>query len=630
MNLPGDSLNDPIDVDSCPLLFEPAQGQDYVKKEEISLGKDVPPPKIISNTSYTAWDAYGKKEMFTPEFHYATFHARMKNLMAKLDEGLIEDQPPFLSCPEKSQFKLIPYDIFLAMDAPTLQHHMSKKHIVITHIPHNKETKFGESAICTLIGSLNSQVSINDFSVECSDKTTSLIQVVSGYTSDILVNERSNGQILNGLDFPMGDADRRPNKYAVDLDACDITCGFHQVPLTSSYLTEHMRWGAAGTRNTLTFVHIDCDGLNTNDGPICGSKLWAVMERLLGSKPLSSIHFFLDEEAFVLDDVPAKVKYRFEGIVLRSSDILFMKANTPHFVYGMEAAVCHGGHYYMTSLMQDTLQGVIHAFILNNFLTNTSHWPTCQIFHHILLFYHLGLMEESIPSSDQSFVHLPDVKTIDGILNLLSVCILVILGNVLDFCTYKAANQDDDESATPEQAYLINDCDVNAIPYFERVAQCYARGVAFYIMQWIQSCATIRGPSQDIIPDLPYQFLVQIIQSLQNYKLAAGRRHLGGVPHCTYLKLKSQIENIVNANDTINSVWKTRSGLPSDSLSLADKDRYSVEWSSGWQPNWKTPQDFVTMGLTSFDSKYFQATRKYAGGGGVTASGGPEDVQVPT
>jgi hypothetical protein len=76
-----------------------------------------------------------------------------------------------------------------------------------------------------------------------------------------------------------------------------------------------------------------------------------------------------------------------------------MKANTPHFVYGITPAICHGGHYYATSLMQETLQGLIHAFVLDQFLTNTQHFATRPVLRRILLFYHLGLIEGSIPST---------------------------------------------------------------------------------------------------------------------------------------------------------------------------------------------------------------------------------------
>lgn len=70
----------------------------------------------------------------------------------------------------------------------------------------------------------------------------------------------------------------------------------------------------------------------------------------------------------------------------------------PHFVFGYAHTICLGGHYYLTSHMQKTLQGLIHSFILHNFLTNTSH-PTGVLLRRMVLFFHMGLIENEIPAS---------------------------------------------------------------------------------------------------------------------------------------------------------------------------------------------------------------------------------------
>jgi hypothetical protein len=78
-----------------------------------------------------------------------------------------------------------------------------------------------------------------------------------------------------------------------------------------------------------------------------------------------------------------------------------MMPSQPHFVYGYGHSICLGGHYYLTNHMQRTLQGLVHSFILHNFLTNISH-PTGVLLRRIILFFHMGLMENEIPSSGMS------------------------------------------------------------------------------------------------------------------------------------------------------------------------------------------------------------------------------------
>jgi hypothetical protein len=78
--------------------------------------------------------------------------------------------------------------------------------------------------------------------------------------------------------------------------------------------------------------------------------------------------------------------------------------------------------------------------------------------------------------TDPAFHHLPNIITIDGLMNLLSACVLVVLGNVLDFRTYRAPTQEVNQKANDHQQILI-DSDINTIPVHERFAMCYSRWI---------------------------------------------------------------------------------------------------------------------------------------------------------
>ena len=53
-------------------------------------------------------------------------------------------------------------------------------------------------------------------------------------------------------------------------------------------------------------------------------------------------------------------------------------------------------------------------------------------------------------SSDEEYHQLPDVRTVNGLLDLILGCTLAILGNVLDFRTYCAPNQTEEKVTTKE------------------------------------------------------------------------------------------------------------------------------------------------------------------------------------
>lgn len=73
-----------------------------------------------------------------------------------------------------------------------------------------------------------------------------------------------------------------------------------------------------------------------------------------------------------------------------------MKANMPHFVYGLEPAIIHGGHFYMMDLMQETLQSLVHSLVLSDFITNITHHPSRALLRRMLIFCYMGLVENMV------------------------------------------------------------------------------------------------------------------------------------------------------------------------------------------------------------------------------------------
>jgi len=189
--------------------------------------------------------------------------------------------------------------------------------------------------------------------------------------------------------------------------------------------------------------------------------------------------------------------------------------------------------------------------------------------------------------TDPAASHLPNVNDIDGLMNLLSACVLVILGNVLDFRTYRAPSQEEYTKADKNQQILI-DNEINTIPVNERLAICYARGVALRLVNWIRHCSVITGPGGAIIDDLPSRFFVQIAQALIKYKEGANNSRLDLEANCTLGMLIKQVNNVVAVDPQISSLWSERDLLSSDSLELANQGEYLVEWLPDAQQKWSS------------------------------------------
>ena len=261
----------------------------------------------------------------------------------------------------------------------------------------------------------------------------------------------------------------------------------------------------------------------------------------------------------------------------------------PHFVFGYAHSICLGGHYYLTGHMQKTLQALIHTFVLHKFLTNASH-PTRGLLRRISqsgtrVLSPFKLSFSDMLCTDPAASHLPKIDTIDGLMNLLSACVLVVLGNVLDFRTYRAPTQEEYKKADKNQQILISH-DINTIPSSERLSICHARGVALHLIDWIRQCSIIVGPGGTVISDLPSRFFVQIAQTLIKYKEGANTSKLDLQANCTLEMLKKQIDNIIAVDRHILSLWSERHLFPSNSLALADQDKHSVQWLPDKQRKW--------------------------------------------
>ena len=161
-----------------------------------------------------------------------------------------------------------------------------------------------------------------DYSVSPEEDLSSFPKTVAGTVRQLLDSARSGtkGKILNGLEFPRWNASVSSTSFSSDLVAWHHTRGVHKSPLNSTYPVGDMNWGLAGTADTLTFLHIDSDGLNTGVKVKCGRKVWgALRERVRNS--FSSISTFTDL-SFSLDKVMSASNYDVEAVVLQPNDLL--------------------------------------------------------------------------------------------------------------------------------------------------------------------------------------------------------------------------------------------------------------------------------------------------------------------
>ena len=155
--------------------------------------------------------------------------------------------------------------------------------------------------------------------------------VLSGVVQDLLDNaeDTNKSKILNALDFPLWDGNGDRYAYATDVAAWDVTRGLHIFDPSVLYPAGDVRWGLAGLKNSMTFLHIDPEGFHTENTVGVGGKAWGLL-RERPSLKTSSSNFYL-HEGFCLNEIADNTQYDFEIVALRPGDRMYVCHSLPRF-----------------------------------------------------------------------------------------------------------------------------------------------------------------------------------------------------------------------------------------------------------------------------------------------------------
>ncbi|KAF8896910.1 hypothetical protein CPB84DRAFT_1848087 [Gymnopilus junonius] len=570
------SKANPIDVDLINTLppWEPDNLRAFhiARQEEESVqvqsgtGTSAPSYEQFRATKeYTVFNRSGNKVTLQPQFHFEDYLQRFDEILTGMKSSNINDCPLFMEKPEASIIHVLMYEEYSSLSTSQLHEYLSKQNIVgLSQL--GKEAKHHSRSPKKSCWNGD----FDDF--DCQMKHIPL--TITGTLRLLFdqVNAGDKGRTLNGLDLPLPHQSMTPMAYSTDRHAFHHTRGRLGFPSSKTFPTTNLCWALAGAPDTITFLHINSDGFNTHVLVICGGKTW-IFYRQSSDTPLSSRHTFF-HLGFHLDHYIPPTKYGLEAIYLSKGNLLLMRANQPHAVYGKEATIIHGGHFYLSSMMEVTVQSLIHTFILDQFLSNTTYHQSHLLLHRIIDFYRMGLLEEQ-------YVDPGTCETTSA-----SMRDILWFGNILDFHTYSAPNQSAEEPATPAQKYLMMQYDCNDIP---------------------KTYCVITSLAGEVIQDLPAEYLCRQVSALLSYKKAAMKEgKVKGAPHCTVKLLKCQVDNALASDAHILDYWTTKHSEVDDSeLGFGSQVGYSLRWREG-KPVLRTYEELLKDGTTALDHVYLE------------------------
>ncbi|PPQ74768.1 hypothetical protein CVT26_005013 [Gymnopilus dilepis] len=673
----------PIDVDQLnfPSMWDPDELQDFrnvsngrpsVLDRECSIPKSTPPP-VQSERQFKLFRPDGTEVVISPSSSTDLELRRFTRLLDRVAGSYVDGKALHVAQPDKSLLLLMSHDEFVKLGPEEIQEILSKKCIVVKEDTHF-ECAFDRDTL-NRIYPLHGQILLRgmlitastlwclqpllDYSpaplssslinatacgappaqapLEKSEIRESLPRHRMGTLNELLCLEnRTFCKVLSTSRVPMPQEDTTPRGFSTDAHAWHQTRGRPSSPLSESFPSALTRWAVARTAHVIEPLDLEPAGYNSFHTTKCGDVLYVF------SRPSRSMRNILKPDDFML-----RIDSRLDDEDCELEAILLSEGYTfsaqPCVVYCHKDSVVQGGYFYLSGLMQNTLRGLVADFVSNNTGTDSLDSYCPGLLRCVMEFYGLAFLERKLNPlgksiglslssyyfaltsfTDISYGHLPAIHTAKGLCDLLSVCSLLILSNVIDARTYLAPNQSAITSPDDLRLSIRDRFDRTGISRKERISMIYARGLAFEILQWITEYCEMRDGQGNVIQDFAYRFVSRVMDLIVQCKQEATTRSSFRPQRCTIDQLRTQLSNIASCDVNLKKIWPEDNGRFPVQLSSTQFDSAcTVRWRD-WSRQSLSLRSILQKGATPLDVKFARGELKRSAWDMVMAEDGNE------
>jgi hypothetical protein len=157
---------------------------------------------------------------------------------------------------------------------------------------------------------------------------------------------------------------------------------------------------------------------------------------------------------------------------------------------------------------------------------------------------------------DPDVEHLPNPAEMDSLMDLISLCIIGVLINLLDFRTYTHRAAGKEMSKFEKEQLSKFDC--NGLSPSERLACQYVRGLALRMLQWIDDHYCVKDAEAETVRGFAFNCLFTFVEALRIYvREAELREGISSAPNCTLVSLNDQIKSLFPP-DSLQGVMHTQ------------------------------------------------------------------------
>ena len=138
--------------------------------------------------------------------------------------------------------------------------------------------------------------------------------------------------------------------------------------------------------------------------------------------------------------------------------------------------------------------------------------------------------------------HIPKLDSMQSFMGLITLCFLVIAGNILDPRTYRYLDVEPNGTPTADDVDKMKHFDLNDMDAGNRMQCSYARGITWRIIQWIEDSYEMYGTVDLMINAIILSYFTTLSKKILLYKRLAQNANIQGVTNCTYELLEAQID----------------------------------------------------------------------------------------
>jgi hypothetical protein len=229
-----------------------------------------------------------------------------------------------------------------------------------------------------------------------------------------------------------------------------------------AFPSDQMVWATATTQDSTSWINLNDQGTGMAISVEVGLKylVLAVQKQTLAKGgaigDLRSIRGFGMPETENRSPTVACDLWNHEGVLLGPGDSLYafdvphlrayscpfpgryVKPGTPVYDLTAQDAIVHGRFFYSSSTSQSTAFAIVHNFILRTGVTNQLHCERFTFLRRLMAMWLNHYSED--PMFDQTkYPHIPDVRTENGLKDVMAIGNILELGTVLDRRCYSTA-----------------------------------------------------------------------------------------------------------------------------------------------------------------------------------------------